>query len=496
MFAKRRCRRIKSIASFGLVTAALSVAAINDAKAQFTFASDSSANSAYSDGWTGGDNGGSGFNSWTLASGAPSGNFAGNYTTGTANNGVSGFTGGGAFMQYAKFNNDGVFANADRSLSSSMGIGDTFSFQWGVNFDANNANGAKGFSIYTGGTGGTQVVNVNIGSSATITLNTTNVLTAYGTSAMTMNLSRDSSSQLTIWTAAGRNGGAGFTNTLTGLASSAVDAFRFYTARQDDGDNRNNSFNNFSLTNSGVYSVSQTESRALTGSGNLVVSNNSTLTLSGDNTFNGTTTVQQGSTLELNATTGAAAGATTSISVGASTAKLLLSKSDQVNNSATVTLSGGTIERASGVSETFGALNLDGDSTLNFGSGTAGNLTFGQYEGNSGNPSNLLTVNNFFAGNTLVFARDLSSFISPTYSGTAFTSDYFNINSTSGGFTSNWNGSTFTITAIPEPSTYAAAAGLLAMFLWPVRRRMIKDIKSILGLRPTGRERIEAYRKA
>jgi hypothetical protein len=66
----------------------------------------------------------------------------------------------------------------------------------------------------------------------------------------------------------------------------------------------------------------------------------------------------------------------------------------------------------------------------------------------------------------------------------------------SNGYTTSTEGSYFTITAIPEPSTYAAAAGLLAMFLWPVRRRVIKDAKSILGLRPTGRERIEAYRKA
>jgi hypothetical protein len=37
---------------------------------------------------------------------------------------------------------------------------------------------------------------------------------------------------------------------------------------------------------------------------------------------------------------------------------------------------------------------------------------------------------------------------------------------------------------------------LLALFLWPARRRLIKDAKSILGLRPAGRDRIEAYRNA
>jgi autotransporter-associated beta strand protein len=354
------------------------------------------------------------------------------------------------------------------------------SFYWAMNFDASS--GSKGFDFRVGNTG---VFNVNNGGSTTISTSTGNATTVYGTTPMFVTLTRNSGTQYGF-SMTSKSGGSTYSSTFD--QSSAVNNLKIYIGNQNNGaGQRNIYFNNFAVTNSGVYSVSQTESRALTGSGNLVVSNNSTLTLSGDNTFNGTTTVQQGSTLGLNATTGAAAGATTSISVGASTAKLLLSKSDQVNNSATVTLSGGTIERASGVSETFGALNLDGNSTLNFGSGTAGNLTFGQYEGNSGNPSNLLTVNNFFAGNTLVFARDLSSFISPTYSGTAFTSDYFNINSTSGGFTSNWNGSTFTITAIPEPSTYAAAAGLLAMFLWPVRRRLFKDVKSVLGLCPTGR---------
>jgi hypothetical protein len=41
--------------------------------------------------------------------------------------------------------------------------------------------------------------------------------------------------------------------------------------------------------------------------------------------------------------------------------------------------------------------------------------------------------------------------------------------------------STFTITAIPEPSTYLAAAGLIGLMLWPARRRLLRDARSILG---------------
>jgi hypothetical protein len=43
---------------------------------------------------------------------------------------------------------------------------------------------------------------------------------------------------------------------------------------------------------------------------------------------------------------------------------------------------------------------------------------------------------------------------------------------TGGIASSSWNGSTFTIAAIPEPSTYVAAIGLLALMLWPLRRRL------------------------
>jgi len=164
-------------------------------------------------------------------------------------------------------------------------------------------------------------------------------------------------------------------------------------------------------------------------------------------------------TLQLASATGSAAGSVTSVSVR-SGATLLVSQSNQVNNNATVTLSGGTITRGSGVSEVFGNLNLTQASFLDFGSGATGTITFGTYA-----PSALLTINNFGLGNTLVFGSDLTSTIN--------NSSFFTF--TNGGIaSSSWNDgtSTFTITAIPEPSTYVAALALLALMLWPLRRRL------------------------
>jgi len=59
-----------------------------------------------------------------------------------------------------------------------------------------------------------------------------------------------------------------------------------------------------------------------------------------------------------------------------------------------------------------------------------------------------------------------------------------------------WLGFTFSITALPETTTVVALSALMViMFLWPDRRRLVKDFKSIVGLRPPGRVRIEAYRR-
>ncbi len=202
----------------------------------------------------------------------------------------------------------------------------------------------------------------------------------------------------------------------------------------------------------------------------LVKTGNGVLTFGGSaaNTYSGSTVISNG-TLALNktASTTAVAG---NVEVGAG-ATLLISASEQVADTSAVTLSGGTIERGSGVSETFGDLTLTTASTLDYVGGTAGTLEFGTYA-----PGSLvLTLNNFGAYNTLKFSSDLRSFISTT-TGSSFSNANFSLNGmTAGGFTAGWDGSTFTITSIPEPTTYAAAAGLLGLMLYsPLRRRLRK----------------------
>ena len=237
------------------------------------------------------------------------------------------------------------------------------------------------------------------------------------------------------------------------------------------------------ITNNGalVYSVgsgNRTNSAVISGSGSLTKSGTGTLTLSGSsaNSYGGATTVSAG-VLELNKTGVEAIVGSVTVNTGA---KLLISSAGQVSDTSAITLSGGTITRAGSVSEVFGNLNLTTASFLDYGTTGGGSLSFGTYT-----PSSLLTVNNFIPGDTLIFKSNLGGTISNT--------SYFQF---SGGFTSSWNSgsSTFTITAVPEASTVAAAIGLAGMMLWPTRRRLLRDAKSILGLRRPARDRMQQYR--
>jgi autotransporter-associated beta strand protein len=178
------------------------------------------------------------------------------------------------------------------------------------------------------------------------------------------------------------------------------------------------------------------------------------------NTYSGLTTISNG-TLNLNKTAGVNAIAG-NVTVN-SNAILLLSVSDQVTNTSAVTLSGGTIQRGSGVTETFGNLTLTAASFINFGTGTTNSLNFSNYTGGG----NKLNVTNFLVGNILTFKTDLTTTISNT--------SLFGFDNA---FNSGWNGSTFTITAIPEPSTILAAIGLAGAFAWPLRRHLLARRRS------------------
>jgi autotransporter-associated beta strand protein len=220
------------------------------------------------------------------------------------------------------------------------------------------------------------------------------------------------------------------------------------------------------------------------GAGAFTKSGTGSMTFSGANTYSGATTVSAG-TLELANTRGAAIGSTTSINV-ATNATLLVSQNLQVNNgAAAVSLSGGTIRTAAGVDETFGNLSITGSGFLDFGTTSYANANTISFGGYSYTPSALLYINNFNFGSTLTFNTELSS------------TDLATFSFTNGGIaSSSWNegSSTFTITAIPEPSTYLVAAGLLSLMLWPSRKRLLKDAKKILGITPPMRDRLAARR--
>jgi autotransporter-associated beta strand protein len=202
--------------------------------------------------------------------------------------------------------------------------------------------------------------------------------------------------------------------------------------------------------------VALSVTNVISGSGALTKSGAGTLALAGNgvNTFSGLTTVSDG-TLELNKTAGLdAISGDVTVNTGG---RLLISASNQVLDSSDITLSGGTIQRGAGVSEVFGDINITTASTLDFGSGATGTFQFQAYA-NAG--SSIVTLANFNAGNKLQFL------------GSSFNAgNLAQLNFGSFDYTTGTDGSYFTITAIPEPSTVAAALGLTALLGWPVIRR-------------------------
>ena len=243
----------------------------------------------------------------------------------------------------------------------------------------------------------------------------------------------------------------GNSTTTTGFKSSAILGF--------DTTNAGGSFTyNSNITNLGT---SLTNGVAKLGTGMLV--------FGGNNTYTGATTVSAG-TLAASATGGnQSLGGTSGITVSTG-GTLLLSQSNQINNSATMGLAGGTIKFGSAVSEGsssafgVGALTLTANSTLDFNS-LAGTITFSSFTPGAFT----LAITNWTNGSShLIFNQDESGALSSftLNGGTAFQT------SLGGGFYE------IGITAVPEPGTIAAGLALIGLVAWRERKRLASLLRA------------------
>jgi autotransporter-associated beta strand protein len=199
-----------------------------------------------------------------------------------------------------------------------------------------------------------------------------------------------------------------------------------------------------------------------------------TLVLTGVNTYSGSTTINGGTLTAAAAPGSSALGSTSSIVVN-SGGTLMLGGNDQINNTAPMTLNGGTFAK-SGFSEGginaagVGALTLTAGSQLDFGTGAVGVLTFasftpGAYALTIANWTGTANMAGTGSTDRLIFNSDqsgnLNSFLFTGYAGAV----EFNLG--------NGYYEITPVTAVPETSTWLAGAlslGALGLHL-ALRRR-------------------------
>lgn len=201
--------------------------------------------SLYGGSWNDGDNNGLGFGPWVFNHNADTNDpayFAGVFIGDPASAGISG-------MDQASFgffaNPAGSAANAEvsRTLSNAMTVGQTFRFQLGLNFDSGADGSNRGFSLLAGAT---ELLNINMGNSAIITLNGSPMFTNYGAQAVTLDLQYVGDGSIRV-SGTGRDGVEAFDQVLS-VASGAPDNFKLYFNACEGIDERQMYVNAFQVT--------------------------------------------------------------------------------------------------------------------------------------------------------------------------------------------------------------------------------------------------------
>ena len=190
-------------------------------------------------GWTNGSDAGFGFGAWSFSTNN-GGGFIGNPTDG----GVGGMS-PQSFGLFANPTNGGNFVNVGRTIDSALTVGQTFSFQWGVNWDSGGP-GNKGFNLLSGAT---QILNLNMSNNGNIALNGTTVLSAFGTNSFYVGITRLNASTYTVFSSSSRDNptGGGFSTNIS--SALAADNFQIYASQlPSNADNRQPYYNDFSVT--------------------------------------------------------------------------------------------------------------------------------------------------------------------------------------------------------------------------------------------------------
>lgn len=222
----------KALATLSLLSALLT--STGTLHAQIITNTDSAANygGVGEPGWTNGANAGSGFGSWNLFISGSAGNFLGSST-------AQGFgdinTDGQSFGMYGNPTGDN-YSNAERSFSSALNVGDTFSVDLAVAF----RNGSKGISLFSGGFApANEVWNFNVGGDQ-YTAGGSNLGWAYSQTSIFNLLATQTG--VDSYSISLTRGGDLYSTNITGLGG--LSGFRMYVGSTEAGNDLNNLFAN------------------------------------------------------------------------------------------------------------------------------------------------------------------------------------------------------------------------------------------------------------